>query len=113
MKFKIGEIYKDREGREYQFIAHCSESGSDERTIFLSTTTKSIVTRYENGSLVSKGIDLSDILPPEMKTLKLYQALRKGDQGNYLISDTLYETKPDDAIRLVTEYQPVVVEVEE
>ena len=114
MKFKVGEIYKDRGGLEYKFLMYAPESHVSSQLIFLELAYGSVQTRYTDGTVDHGAKTPSDIIPHEKKTLKLYQALLKSSEDReYFVSSTLYETKPNLAIRLLTEYPPVVVEVED
>lgn len=114
MKFKVGEIYRDREGREYKFLMYAPEAHETSQLIFMELVDRSVHTRFTDGTIYLGAKTPIDILPPEMKTVKLYPALLKSSQDRgYFISATLYETKPDDAIRLITEWPPVIIEVEE
>lgn len=113
MKFKVGDIYRDREGNKYKLIAHLPEALNQSELVFLGPDDCNVHTRYLNGKRHGGNVinDL-DILPPETKTVKLYQALHKTNCGAYY-TDYLYETCPEDAIRLITEYPPVIIEVED
>ena len=118
MKFKVGGIYKDREGREYKFIAYVPEAIEESQLIFMGPNERGpndrgVNTRYLNGNIYSDCPNNYDIIPPEKKTVKLYPALFKKPNGGYFFSDSLYETKPENSIRLVTDYPPVIIEVDE
>ena len=113
MNFKIGEIYKDREGGDYKFIAFVPEASEYSQAIFLDLKDLDMSWRYPDGTVHPNSFSNGDILPPEMKTVKLYQALYHNTFGGYSLTDGLYETKPEHTIRLVTEWPAVVVEVEE
>jgi len=114
MKFKVGEIYKDREGREYRFLMYAPEAKARSQLIFMCLKTEIIQVRFLSGSFSDSGREsVYDIIPHEKKTVKLYSALFHNTFGGYSFSDKLYDTKPATAIRLVTEWAPVVVEVEE
>ena len=113
MKFKVGEIYRSRAGEEYEFIAHVPRAGSWAQAVFMHVRDDDLHTRYADGTCNPSTKNIRDILPPEKKTRKLYPALYQRELDRYFITDALYETKPDYAIRLVTEWAPVVVEVEE
>ena len=112
MKFKVGEIYKDREGMEYRFIAQVPDAEGTQRLIFINLKLLDGVFRYSDGTIDRGAQTPYDIIPHEKKTVKLYPALYQTVPGRYY-TDFLYETCPDDAIRLLTEYPPVVVEVED
>jgi len=64
MKFKIGEIYKDRIGREYRFIAHVPEARESSQLVFLGFETSDIKRRYPCGSRFADRENYYDILPP-------------------------------------------------
>ena len=112
MKFKVGDIYKDRGGLEYKFLMCAPEAHRSTQLIFMGLAYGSIHTRFKDGTVDHGAKTPEDILPPEKKTVKLYPALYQTVPGRYY-TDFLYETCPDDAIRLLTEYPPVVVEVED
>ena len=113
MKFKVGEIYKDREGREYKFLMYAPEAHETSQLIFMELVDMSVHTRFTDGTIDRGAKTPIDILTPEKKTVKLYPALFKKPNGGYFFSDSLYETKPENSIRFVTEYPPVVIEVED
>ena len=114
MKFKVGEIYKDRDGMEYRFIAYVPEAMESVQLIFMGLETLDIKGRYSSGARYDNRENSYDILPPEKKTVKLYPALcRSMNNPTYFVTADLYETKPERAIRLLTEWPAVVVEVEE
>jgi len=113
--FKVGEIYRDRDGKEYKFLMYAPEAKARSQLIFMCLKTEIIQVRFLSGSFSDSGREsVYDILPPEKKTVKLYPALcRNISNHTYWITSDLYETKPERAIRLITEYPAVVVEVEE
>jgi len=114
MKFKVGEIYKDREGEEYKFLMYVPEAHVSSRMIFVGIAYGDIQVRFADGTVDYVTKTPEDILPPEKKTVKLYPALSKlVNLSEYYVSDVLYETCPEDAIRLLTEYPPVIIEVED
>ena len=114
MKFKVGEIYKDREGGEYRLIAYIPETREASQLMFLELVTLYIVCRYPNGNCYLDGENNNDILLPEKRQVKLYPALYKlMNLSEYYVSDVLCETCPEGAIRLLTEYPPVIIEVDE
>ena len=114
MKFKIGDTYKDRAGDEYRFIAYVPEAREPTQLIFVEVENGCIRYRYSDGGCNPYTTDDRDILPPKKKTRKLYPALSKlVNLSEYYVSDVLYETCPEDAIRLLTEYPPVIIEVED
>ena len=115
MTFKVGEIYKDREGGEYRFIAHIPDAEESQRLVFMKLKILDAVFRYSDGALyLNEGESFYDVLPHEKKTVKLYPALcRNISNHTYWITSDLYETKPERAIRLLTEWSPVIIEVEE
>ena len=114
MIFKVGEIYRDRDGKEYKFLMYAPEAHETSQLIFMELVDRSVHTRFTDGTIYLGAKTPSDIIPHEKKTLKLYQALLKSSEDReYFVSSTLYETKPNLAIRLITEWAPVIVEVEE
>jgi len=112
MNFKVGEIYKDHSGNEYKFIAHVPEASIWARAVFVRMCHMDIIVRYTSGAVYSDTNNTLDILPPEKKTIKLYPALFKNGHGSWACSDSLYDECPEYAIRLLTEWPPVIVEVE-
>ena len=112
MKFKIGEIYKDHSGNEYKFIAHVPEASIWARAAFVRMCHMDIIVRYTSGAVYSDTNNTLDILPPEKKTRKLYPVLYKTASGKFYPS-YLHDECPEDAIRLITEWPPVIVEVED
>lgn len=111
MKFKVGEIYKDRSGAEYTFVTHAYHNMSHAQLIFIADGVAHY--RHVDGKLRVSHEHENDISPPERKTVKLYPALHRPGDGHWFCSGRLYAECPDDAIRLVTEYGPVIVEVDE
>ena len=111
MKFKVGEIYKDREGREYKLLMYVPEASNDNKMLFLQIDSGIVLKCNTAG--ISSIHEKHDILPPEKKTVKLYPALRKTVDGKRYYADYFYETCPPDAIRLITEYPPVIIEVDD
>ena len=119
MKFRVGEIYKDREGREYKFIAYIPEAIESSQLIFLGVAHGGVHTRFTDGAAARSANSSDDILPPEKKTVKLYPALsrklstERDYSQEYYVTNTLHDTCPEYAIRLITEWAPVIIEVEE
>jgi len=113
MNFKVGEIYRDRGGVEYKFLMYVPSAHESTQLLFMGLTHGSVHTRYTDGTVDRGAKTPDDILPPEKKTIKLYQALHRTDDGTRYYSDYLYETCPEDAVRLITEWPPVIVEVDE
>jgi len=111
MRFKVGNIYKDRGGRSYTFITHIPEAVAEAQLVFLSVKDQKVHTRYVDGMVGSPSE--YDILPPEKGIVRLYPALYKNiSNGGFRLSAFLYETCPEEAVRLVTEYPPVLISEE-
>ena len=111
MKFKVGEVYKDRAEKEYTLVAHAYHNNKHAQLIFISDGISHY--RHVDGKQSTLEPSNLDILLPEKKTIKLYPALYKSDGGQKFYTEYLHEICPEDAIRLLTEYPPVVVEVDE
>jgi len=112
MKFKVGEIYRNRAGEEYEFIAHVPRAGSWAQAVFMHVRDDDLHTRYADGTCNPSTKNIRDILPPEKKTRKLYPVLYKTASGKFYPS-YLHDECPEDAIRLITEWPPVIIEVED
>jgi len=113
MKFKVGQVYKDREGNEYRLIAFVPEAVEYSQAIFMDLKELDMHWKYSDGATHRLSLSNSDILPPEKKTVKLYPALFKNGDDSWACSGALYAECPEYAIRLLTEYTAVVVEVDE
>jgi len=107
MRFKVGNIYKDRGGRSYTFITHIPEAVAEAQLVFLSVKDQKVHTRYVDGMVGSPSE--YDILPPEQGIVNLYPALHRGKDGKYYVDCYLYSECPAGAIRLATECPPVIV----
>jgi len=112
MKFKVGEIYRNRAGEEYEFIAHVPRAARWAQAIFMHVRDDDLHTRYVDGTCDPDTKHIYDILLPEKKTIKLYPALLKDKEGQLRITYELYSVCPTYAIRLATEYPAVIIEVE-
>jgi len=112
MKFKVGEVYKDRTGREYTFLVYAPKAHASSQLIFIDSTHGIVHSRFTDGTVDRGAKTPIDILPPEKKTRKLYPVLYKTASGKFYPS-YLHDECPEDAIRLITEWPPVIVEVEE
>lgn len=114
MKFKVGDTYKDRVGNDYKFIVHIPVAINSAQAIFMHVRDGDIYTRYADGTCDPSTKHVGDILPHEKKTMKLYPALYKSLAGRgYYITDHVFDIAPEHAVRLLTEYPPVIVEVED
>ena len=109
MRFKIGNMYKDRGGRSYTFITQIPEAAAECQLVFLSVKDQKVHTRYLNGNIYSDCPNNYDILPPAKGIVKLYHALYQIDLNRYYVTSDLFETCPEGAVRLVTEYPPVLI----
>jgi hypothetical protein len=83
-KFVPGTTYKDREGREYKFIAHVPEATIYQRAIFLNQY-NSVVFRSEYGSMSSKASENHLKILPNKTTRTI--SVHRGQYGSVIALD--------------------------